>query len=149
AADPYLRRPKPRGKMAAELADVLAGCADAADLARRLRGYRDREYLRLGARELGLGRPEEVGVELAHLADVVCDAALRFHDAELARLHGEPTYVAEDGTARRAEMVVFGMGKLGGEELNFSSDIDIICVYSSDQGAAGKLSLHEYFTQLA
>src|SRR5215470_2453430 len=134
--DPYLRREKPKERLAA-------------DLAARLRGYRAREYIRLGARECGLGRPEEVGRELAHLADVALDATIAFHDAELARVHGEPTYTADDGTARRAELCVFGMGKHGGEELNFSSDIDLIYVYSSDAGAAGKLTLHEYFAQLA
>ena len=40
------------------------------------------------------------------------------------------------------------MGKLGGEELNFASDVDVIYVYSSDQGEAGALSLHEYFAKL-
>ena len=44
---------------------------------------------------------------------------------------------------------MIGMGKLGGEELNFSSDIDVIYVYTSDAGAAGKITLHEYFDKLA
>jgi glutamate-ammonia-ligase adenylyltransferase len=145
AADPFLRREKPRARMAAELADALAGVETAAELGRRLRGHRAREYIRLGARECGLGAPDEVGRELAALADVTVDAALRLHDAELARAHGEP--LLDDG--RRAELCVFGMGKLGGEELNFSSDIDVIYVYTSDAGAAGALSLHEYFDKLA
>jgi [glutamine synthetase] adenylyltransferase / [glutamine synthetase]-adenylyl-L-tyrosine phosphorylase len=145
AADPYLRREKPRARQAEELAAALAGTADAADLSRRLRAYRAREYIRLGARECGLGNAEEVGRELAGLADVTMGAAIAFHDAELARTIGEP--LGEDGA--RAELVVFGMGKLGGEELNFSSDIDVIYVYTTDAGAAGKLSLHEYFDKLA
>src|SRR5262245_53696954 len=52
AADPHLRRPKPRERLAAELAAELAGCSTGRELARRLRGFRDREYIRLGAREL-------------------------------------------------------------------------------------------------
>ena len=40
------------------------------------------------------------------------------------------------------------MGKLGGEELNFSSDIDLVYLYETDQGAAGALSLHEFFARL-
>jgi two-component sensor histidine kinase len=47
-----------------------------------------------------------------------------------------------------ARFVVLGMGKLGGEELNFASDVDVIYVYSSDQGEAGSISLHEYFAKL-
>src|SRR5260221_5310281 len=41
------------------------------------------------------------------------------------------------------------MGKLGGEELNFSSDIDLVFLYESDAGAAGDLTLHEFFTKVA
>jgi glutamate-ammonia-ligase adenylyltransferase len=145
AADLFLRREKPKARMAAELAEALAGVETGADLGRRLRNYRAREYIRLGARECGLGTADEVGRELSALADVTVDAALAFHDGELARVHGEP--LLDDG--RRAEMCVFGMGKLGGEELNFSSDIDVIYVYTADAGAAGRLSLHEYFDKLA
>src|SRR5262249_9236686 len=105
---------------------------------------RAREYIRLGARECGLGDPAEVGRELSALADAALAAALAFHDAELAALHGEPR--DERG---RAGMVVMGMGKLGGEGRNFSSDVDLIFVYSSDAGGAGPLSLHEYFDKLA
>jgi [glutamine synthetase] adenylyltransferase / [glutamine synthetase]-adenylyl-L-tyrosine phosphorylase len=54
----------------------------------------------------------------------------------------------ERGREREAGLVVIGMGKLGGEELNFSSDVDVIYLYSSDQGEAGPLSLHEYFAKL-
>jgi glutamate-ammonia-ligase adenylyltransferase len=49
---------------------------------------------------------------------------------------------------RDAKLAVIGMGKLGGEELNFASDVDVIYVYSSDQGEAGSISLHEYFSKL-
>src|SRR5262245_45751667 len=144
ARDPFLRREKPRERMAAELAEELAGVADADTLMRRLRAYRARDYIRLGARECGLGDPAEVGRELAALADVTLEAAVSFHDRGLAEQCGERR--DERG---RADMVVFGMGKLGGEELNFSSDVDLIFVYSSDAGSAGTLSLHEYFDKLA
>ena len=55
--------------------------------------------------------------------------------AELVARHGEPR--TADG--RRCRFVVFGMGKLGGEELNFSSDIDLLYLYETDAGAAGAL----------
>lgn len=145
ARDPYLRREKPTEVMAAEVGEETRGAEDGRDLGRRLRSWRAREVIRLGARECGLGDREEVGRELAHLADVALDAAVRFHDAELEREVGAP--LEEDG--RRARFVVIGMGKLGGEELNFASDIDVIYLYSSDDGAAGRLSLHEYFERLA
>jgi [glutamine synthetase] adenylyltransferase / [glutamine synthetase]-adenylyl-L-tyrosine phosphorylase len=149
AGDPFLRREKPKARLAAELAAALEGVAAGDDLARRLRAFRAREFVRLGARECGLGDPNQVGRELANLADVVLAAAVEFHDAELARAHGVPTWTGEDGTRRRAGLVVLGMGKLGGQELNFASDIDVIYAYPSDNGAAGELTLHAYFERLA
>lgn len=140
AADPFLRREKDAATMAAELAEVLAS----EELARGLRRYRNREYLRLGARELGWGVATEVARELAHLAEVCLQAA---HDrllAELVERYGPP--LTDEG--RRCRFVVFGMGKLGGEELNFSSDIDLLYLYETDQGAAGELSLHQFFVRL-
>ena len=145
ARDPYLRRQKPAWVMARELAG-RTGVGD--DLSVALRRYRADEMVRLGARELGLGSPTEVGAELAHLADVCLDAAIGHHMAELAARHGRPMVRGDDGGEREAELAVIGMGKLGGEELNFASDIDVIYVYSSDQGAAGELSLHEFMSKL-
>ena len=145
AADPYLRREKPREVLADELARVVAGIPD---LRAALRRVRADELVRLGVRELELGLDTEVGRELANLADACFDAALARCDAELRARFGAPRYVDDDGVTRDATMVVIGMGKLGGEELNFSSDVDVIYVYSSDQGEAGTLSLHEYFAKL-
>ena len=165
AADPYLRREKPLSVMKRELGGILGDrapgerelggapgqaspgerAADAAGatldpeddpgLAAHLRRFRADELVRLGARELGLGSPIEVGAELAHLADACLDAAIDHHLAALARRHGRPRYLDEvAGIERDAELAVIGMGKLGGEELNFASDIDVIYVYSSDAG---------------
>src|SRR5205085_9951977 len=65
ARDPHLTREKDAATQRAELAAELAD----APLDAALRRYRNREYLRLGARELGWGAPEAVARELAHLAD--------------------------------------------------------------------------------
>jgi glutamate-ammonia-ligase adenylyltransferase len=144
ARDPYLRREKPSWVMARELGDRFPDD----ELPVALRRYRADEMVRLGARELGLGSPVEVGAELAHLAEVCLDAAIDHHRRLLAERHGEPRYRADDGSERDAELAVIGMGKLGGEELNFASDIDVIYVYSSDQGQVGELSLHEFMSKL-
>jgi [glutamine synthetase] adenylyltransferase / [glutamine synthetase]-adenylyl-L-tyrosine phosphorylase len=134
AADPHLKREKPAARMRRELAG------------QPLRRYRNQEYLRLGARELGWGRPEEVGRELSHLADACLDEAIAVARASLIEKYGPP--LTADG--RPCRFVVFGMGKLGGEELNFSSDIDLIYVYETDQGGcASGLTLHEFFSRLA
>ncbi|MDB4952669.1 MAG: glutamate-ammonia ligase adenylyltransferase [Myxococcales bacterium] len=145
ANDPYLRREKPREVLAAEVADW---CAQTPDLRVALRRVRADELVRLGVRELELGLDTEVGRELARLADVAFDAAIRRCDADLRARYGPPLYIDDDGAQREATLSVVGMGKLGGEELNFSSDVDVIYVYSSDHGEAGTISLHEYFAKL-
>lgn len=148
AIDPYLRREKPYDVFAAEMTARVAGVRTAAELRAALRHRRADELVRLGIRELELGAGLEVGRELSRLADVAFDAAIAFHDAELRARFGPPRFVDDGGVERDAKLVVIGMGKLGGEELNFSSDVDVIYLYSSDQGEAGTLSLHEYFAKL-
>ena len=150
AADPYLRREKPREILVAELNTRAGAATSPAELRAALRQVRADELVRLGARELeGLDTLPIVGRELSRLADGCFDAAIRFHDRELRARYGEPLYIDDDGQQRTAMLAVIGMGKLGGEELNFASDVDIIYVYSSDQGEAGGLSLHEYFAKLS
>ena len=146
--DPYLAREKPKAVLADELGRQLATVTTTAELHAALRRVRADELVRLGVRELELGLDTEVGRELSRLADVCFDAAIAFHDRELQARYGAPRFIDDDGTERDAKLVVIGMGKLGGEELNFSSDVDVIYVYSSDQGEVGGLSLHEYFAKL-
>jgi glutamate-ammonia-ligase adenylyltransferase len=144
AAGPFLRAPKPRALIVSEVAEAARGASSLRDLQRRLRLYRRREMLRLGARELGWGTTLEVARELSGLADGCLEAAVASCDAGLRVRHGDPI-----SPAGPPSFVVMGMGKLGGEELNFSSDVDLIYVYSTDEGSAGSLTLHEYYTRLA
>jgi glutamate-ammonia-ligase adenylyltransferase len=145
AADPFLRRPKPPELIARDVRAIAAGVADLATLQARLRRARRYEMLRLGARELGWGTTEEVARELSAFADVCLQLAVEICDAELRRELGEPK--ADDGAP--VEFVVMAMGKLGGEEVNFSSDVDVCFFYSTDRGAAGETSLHEYYAELS
>ena len=143
-ADPFLDRPKPRERTMAEVKAALAGCADLAEVQRRLRRYRQVEMLRLGARELQPGASLEVARDLSALADAALQAAVVFCESQLRAGYGDP--VCTDDSPG---FVVVAMGKLGGLELNFSSDVDLIYVYSSDEGHAGSLSLHEYYSRLS
>lgn len=87
---------------------------------------------------------------VTELAELALDEACRLAFAELDAVHGMP--VAE-GSGRRAQLWVIGMGKLGARELNVSSDIDLIYVYDHDGETAGnaegrqRLSNHEYFAK--
>ncbi len=154
ARDPWLRAPKPPALLARAVDDETAGATSFADFKRRLRVARRREVLRMGARELGWGTTAEVARELAAFADACLEAAYRYGDAELRRELGppvldapaaEPPASADD----RPRFVVMGMGKLGGEELNFSSDVDVCYFYSTDAGRAGDASLHHYYAELS
>ncbi|MBI5469596.1 MAG: bifunctional [glutamate--ammonia ligase]-adenylyl-L-tyrosine phosphorylase/[glutamate--ammonia-ligase] adenylyltransferase, partial [Deltaproteobacteria bacterium] len=132
--------------------------ADLDAMAKALRVYKQKEYLRIGTRDLvGLTNVEEVTMELSDLAGASLDCALEFSLKHHKGLYGSPFYKDEDGEAREAGVAVMGLGKLGGRELNFSSDIDIIYIYSTEKGetsgAPGKpetsLSLHAFFVKVS
>jgi glutamate-ammonia-ligase adenylyltransferase len=133
----------------AEMADFLAaGIAGEDDLKRQLRRLRERVFARVMTRDLGgLADLAEVTGTLTALAEVTVGAALDFHHRDLAGIHGEPL----DGEGRPQRMMVVGMGKLGGGELNASSDIDLIFVFPEDGETAGprKLNNFEFFTRLS
>ncbi|HET6281253.1 MAG TPA: bifunctional [glutamate--ammonia ligase]-adenylyl-L-tyrosine phosphorylase/[glutamate--ammonia-ligase] adenylyltransferase [Polyangia bacterium] len=146
-ADPWLRSPKPPEEIVAAVEAETAPAADFADFKRRLRVVRRREMLRLGARELGWGTTAEVARELSFFADACLQAAWRFCDTELRREYGAPT--SQEGDGPPPQFVVIAMGKLGGQELNFSSDVDICYFYSTDAGEAGRVSLHGFYSELS
>lgn len=143
-AHPYLRRAKSRELVAAEVRTAVETATDTTALKRALRLLRRREMLRLGARELGWGTTLEVARELSYFADACLDAAVRVCDAELRAAYGQPA-----GPDGEPSFTVLAMGKLGGEELNFCSDVDLIYLYSTDEGRAGTLTLHEYYARLS
>mgnify|MGYP000986071696 CR=1 FL=1 len=152
ARDPFLHREKPEAIFLAEGAAACAG-VDAKGVGDALRRFRDAEYLRLAARELGHGQPAEVGRELAALASACLDGALAVAWREAIGRLGTPRMEGQDWPAEGQDwpgFVVMGMGKLGAEELNFSSDIDLIYLYGTDAGRTeGGASLHEFFTRVA
>jgi glutamate-ammonia-ligase adenylyltransferase len=128
-------------------------CADEAALHRRLRQLRLRVWWVATARDLaGSADLAEVTATWSTLAEVCLAAALDFHHAVLAARHGEP----RDEHGQPQQMIVVGMGKLGGGELNVSSDIDLIYLYpeegdtAADDAAAAikSISNHEFFVRL-
>lgn len=145
-------------ELAQEAASRTAGLSTADEVSKELRLMKQREYLRMGARDLlRLATLEETTRELSDLASASLDAAVAFATRYLASVHGRPVYEGEDGARMEASLAVIGMGKLGGRELNFSSDIDIIYIYSSDRGETtgvegrdgSSISLHAFFVKAA
>lgn len=113
----------------------------------RLRHYRHRKLVEI----IYLDVVEQITVEsvLLHLSDLaeqLIETALTVCQRQLSAKHGQPT--GEDGLPM--ELNIIAMGKLGGRELNFSSDIDLICCYAEDGDLAGygQLSYQEYFARL-
>ena len=122
--------------------------SEESSLWRALRVLRSRTMLRLMARDLGGAAPlSEVLATTTALAETTIGHALACLDEWLAARHGRPVG-AESGTPQQLHVV--GMGKLGGGELNVSSDIDLVFVYPEDGETQGPqvISNQEYFTRL-
>lgn len=132
------------------------------DLQRELRHYKQREIVRIAGRDLnGLAPMAEITAELSDLAAAALQRAIDICSELLQAEHGVPLIADPSASpGERAEFVVLAMGKFGGRELNFSSDIDLIYCYSDDRGETtgipdgnggtkNRLLLHGYFVKLA
>ncbi|MGO9608038.1 MAG: bifunctional [glutamate--ammonia ligase]-adenylyl-L-tyrosine phosphorylase/[glutamate--ammonia-ligase] adenylyltransferase [Verrucomicrobiia bacterium] len=139
---------KPRGKawLAAELTRLLLPMRQPAQKYDAIRRFRRRETLRIGARDLiGRATVEETTLELSNLADVCLQAVF-----EIAMESLRATYKLKgDAVAASGRFSVIGMGKLGGQELNYSSDVDVIFVYGEEGNLTPTLTNHQFFTKLA
>jgi len=109
-------------------------CPDAISLARRLRRHKQAEVLRIALRDLSGASIPEVTRDLSRLAAQAFEASVQFHYRRLCAMHGPPAGRSASGPSG---FCVLGMGKLGGEELNFSSDADVLYVYDKDGRTAG------------
>lgn len=100
-----------------------------------LRRFRRREMLRIGVRDLlRLGDVPETTACLSDLASLLIHAAYQIVDEDLRRQYGVPMHKNRQGKWVETGFAVMGMGKLGGHELNYSSDVDLIYVYASHEG---------------
>ncbi|MBH0179418.1 MAG: hypothetical protein HP491_16545, partial [Nitrospira sp.] len=100
-----------------------------------LRRVRRREMLRIGVRDLlRMADVPETMASLSDLAGVLIHAAYQVVDADLRSLYGVPMHKNRQGKWVETGFAVMGMGKLGGHELNYSSDVDLIYVYASHEG---------------
>jgi len=114
-----------------------------------LRRHRRREFVRIGGRDLlQVATVDETMREITALAEGVIEAAVDGVRARLAAEWGEVLVAGPQGS-RPAGFVVFGMGKLGGEELNYSSDVDLVYVYERDGSHPGGRTLAQFFSRLA
>jgi glutamate-ammonia-ligase adenylyltransferase len=143
-----LARAYPAGELARRVVRELANVADEAALKTRLRVMRRREMLRIAWRDLaGWADLNETLATLSEFADACVHEALEKLHAWVCAKYGEPTG-GQSGRPQR--LVVLALGKLGGQELNFSSDIDLIFAYPEEGETRGApaLSNHEFFIRL-
>jgi glutamate-ammonia-ligase adenylyltransferase len=121
--------------------------ADEDTLKRRLRDLRQRVMAVLIVRDLGRQADlAEVTQACTDLAEVAFASACDWLHRDLVSVHGEPL----DSQGRPQRLIVVGMGKLGGRELNVSSDVDPIFVYPEDGETSGprRIASHEFFIRL-
>ncbi len=121
--------------------------SDADRLQAGLRNLRKRVMLRLIMRDLNcLADVHEVMLTATKLAEVTLNYALDYAHQRLKLEYGAPV----DAQGNEQSLLIVGMGKLGGEELNVSSDIDLVFVYAEDGMTNGPRSIdnHQYFTLL-
>ena len=153
-ADGFRREIESRLKPKLEARDYAGALAE-------LRRFKQREMLRIAARDLArLSNVVEITREISDLADVCLDAVWRICRQQFTGRFGQPFHQDAEGNWQRTEFCVLGMGKLGGQELNYSSDVDVLFLYS-DEGEVFKappakkktqratMSNHQFFSRLA
>jgi len=140
--------------------DAALATASKGEEADALRRFKYAELARITVRDccdelVPESRVGEVLRELSDLAECLLSCALTRAAAHLTTELGPPRWRTADGSEIRLGITVLGLGKLGGEELNYSSDVDLIYVYESLPEEAGELrdgpqglSPEEYFTRL-
>jgi glutamate-ammonia-ligase adenylyltransferase len=132
----------PKAEMAAELASLLATAESYEDRLDVLRRFRNEQLLRIGVNDLqGLLTFPAVSSQLSDLADDCLEAAWRIAESETAARYGM--------SVSPGRFAIVGMGKLGGRELTYNSDLDLIFVYESTPDVHATVTAHEYFTRLA
>ncbi len=134
--------------MSARIREACCSAEDEAGLESMLRRARNREMLRIAVRNLsGLSGLFETMRDLTVFAENSIHFSLCRLYRWMCRVHGEP----EGRSGSRQEPVVIGVGKLGGAELNFSSDVDLLFAFPEPGRTAGEgssISNEEFFSKL-
>jgi glutamate-ammonia-ligase adenylyltransferase len=158
-----LREPRQPQGLRRDLARLLGRTPSPApqrDAWQQLRLFKQRELLRIATRDLSrLGSTMEITQELSDLADLCLDTVYRLLREQLTQKLGTPWHQDGRGNWQPTDFSVIALGKLGGQELNFSSDVDLVFVYSDEgflfnsrpkKSDAGKgMTSHQFFTRLA
>src|SRR5947199_4383394 len=132
------RTSRSHGEMFNELHALAEGSIAKRDFT-TLRFWKGREMTRVALRELANVAPlEETTGELSQIAEICIRRVFDHWNAEFRKRYGSPN----------AEFAILALGKLGGGELNHSSDVDLLFLYSDEGQLALHLSYHEFFNWL-
>jgi len=153
ARDPNILKPTDlksldRKRLDADCAKALTHTDDQ-EFRRALRLIRHHHMVRIAVRDfVKLADLDETLADTSDVADALIATAYRWAYEKLAPVWGRP--VDPDGDEPQ-EMIILGMGKLGGRELNFSSDIDLIFIFAEDgetQGGEREITNEEFFIKV-
>jgi glutamate-ammonia-ligase adenylyltransferase len=117
--------------------------------------FRRHELLRIYLHDIrNTSNIVEITEELSNLADAVLEHALHLAQQELDNRYGSPQYTDEKGRTAPATFCIVALGKLGSNELNYASDIDLLFLYSDEgttsvAGTRDEITNREYFNKLA
>ena len=113
--------------------------------------FKRREYVRIMLRDvLRIAPLAETTAEISALSDVLIEEALREAESAMERKYGLPQHLDAEGRTVTTSFAVLALGKLGGNELNYSSDIDLLYIYGDGREPPGaSISNREYFVRLA
>lgn len=143
-----LARPKERDELETELAEALAAAKSEPERRDALNAYKDREMFRIDMRYIlgRIGHFDRFSEELSDLAEVVVAAALDLCIEELASRHGRP--LLTDGA--ECPVSVCALGKGGGRELGFASDIELLFVYAGQGETEGpaRIASSEFYSRV-
>jgi [glutamine synthetase] adenylyltransferase / [glutamine synthetase]-adenylyl-L-tyrosine phosphorylase len=121
------------------------------DVSTVLADFKRREYVRILLRDvLRIAALAETTTEISALADVLVEGALEESENRLQRRYGPPQHLDQSGRLLDTPFAVLSLGKLGGNELNYSSDIDLMFIFGDGTDPPrAPLSQREYFVRLA
>jgi len=117
--------------------------------------FRRRELLRIFLRDVRrLGTIAEITEEISNLADAILENALRIARQMVDNRYGPPFESDAKGRERPSDLAVVSLGKLGSKELNYSSDVDLLFIYTADGKTKGTgekpaVTNAEYFVKVA
>lgn len=141
-------QPVAREVLVREICQDVSAASDDREVMAALRRHKHRETLRIAYGDIVRRQRLEIVIEqISALADAICEAAVRAAQRKLEQQRGRPQ--RPDGQAAR--FAVIAMGKLGGQELNYSSDIDLVflCDEAGQTDGPRSISNGEFFDRLA